>query len=56
MKPADGTGSERLLYPEDQWQAPTDRSPDGKYIHYDRGDPGITDIFVLPLAAGQKPG
>jgi len=55
VKAADGTGSERLLYPEDQWQAPTDWSPDGKYILYDRGDPGITDIFVLPVAAGQKP-
>jgi hypothetical protein len=54
-KAADGTGAERLLYPEDQWQAPTDWSPDGKYIIYDRGDPGVTDIFVLPLAAGQKP-
>ncbi len=55
VKAADGTGSKRLLYPEDQWQAPTDWSPDGKYILYDRGDPGITDIFALPLAAGQKP-
>ncbi|HEV2114728.1 MAG TPA: protein kinase [Terriglobales bacterium] len=55
VKSADGTGSERLLYPEDQWQAPTDWSPDGKYLLYDRGDPGITDIFALPLAAGQKP-
>ena len=55
VKPSDGTGSARLLYPEDQWQAPTDWSPDGKYILYDRGDPGITDIFVLPLAPGQKP-
>jgi eukaryotic-like serine/threonine-protein kinase len=55
VRPADGTGSERLLFPEDQWQAPTDWSPDGKYILYDRGDPGITDIYALPLAAGQKP-
>ena len=32
VKPADGTRSARLLYPEDQWQASTDWSPDGKYI------------------------
>jgi serine/threonine protein kinase/Tol biopolymer transport system component len=52
---ADGTGTERRLYAEEVWQAPTDWSPDGKYILYDRGEPGATDIFVLPLAGDQKP-
>ena len=55
IRAADGTGSQRLLYQEDQWETPTDWSPDGKYILYNRGEPGVTDIFVMPLAADQKP-
>ncbi len=55
IRAADGSGNERLFSPEDQWESPTDWSPDGKYILYNRGDPGATDIFVMPLAAGEKP-
>jgi eukaryotic-like serine/threonine-protein kinase len=55
VKAADGTGSERLLYQEDQWESPTDWSPDEKFILYDRGEPGATVIFVMPLATDQKP-
>jgi len=55
VRAADGTGSETLLFQEDQWETPTDWSPDGKYILYDHGDPGATDIFVMPVSADQKP-
>jgi serine/threonine protein kinase/Tol biopolymer transport system component len=55
IRAADGTGSQRFLYQEDQWETPTDWSPDGKYILYNRGEPGATDIYVMPVAADQKP-
>jgi len=55
IRAADGTGGERLLYQEEQWETPTDWSPDGKYILYNRGEPGATDIFAMPLASGEKP-
>ena len=40
---------------EDQWQSPTDWSPDGNYILYDRGEPGATDIFAIPFNGSEKP-
>ena len=36
VRAADGTGPQRLLMEEDQWQSPTDWSPDGKFILSDR--------------------
>jgi len=55
VRAADGSGSDRLLYQEEQWQSPTDWSPDGRYILYNRGEPGATDIYVMPAANGDKP-
>ncbi len=55
VKAADGTGTQRFVHEEDRWQQPSDWSPDGKYILYDRGDPGATDIWVMPVAAEEKP-
>jgi Tol biopolymer transport system component/tRNA A-37 threonylcarbamoyl transferase component Bud32 len=55
IRAADGSGGERLFPQEDQWESPTDWSPDGKYILYDRGEPGATDIYLMPVAADQKP-
>ena len=42
-----------MLTAEPLWQTPTSR--DGKYILYDRGDPGSSHIWALDLAAGSKP-
>ncbi|SPF37242.1 Serine/threonine protein kinase [Candidatus Sulfotelmatobacter kueseliae] len=55
VRPADGSGNESLFAQDDQWESPTDWSPDGKYILYDRGEPGATDVYVMPIAADQKP-
>jgi Tol biopolymer transport system component len=52
---ADGTGSEKVLSPEPIWQTPTDWSPDGKYILYDRGDPGTAHVWAMPVTLGGKP-
>jgi serine/threonine protein kinase/Tol biopolymer transport system component len=55
VRAADGSGGDRSLYQEEQWQSPTDWSPDGKYILYNRGEPGATDIYVMPVANDEKP-
>ncbi|MGA7906863.1 MAG: hypothetical protein WCA16_05590, partial [Candidatus Sulfotelmatobacter sp.] len=55
VRAADGSGEDLLLYQEDQWQSPTDWSPDGKYILYNRGEPGASHIYVMPVAKGDKP-
>ncbi len=55
VRAADGSGDDRLLYQEDQWQSPSDWSPDGKYILYNRGEPGASHIYVMPVAKGEKP-
>jgi len=55
VRAADGSGEDLLLYHEDQWQSPTDWSPDGKYILYNRGEPGASHIYVMPVAKGDKP-
>jgi serine/threonine protein kinase/Tol biopolymer transport system component len=53
---ADGSGTERALHEEANfWQSPSDWSPDGKYILYNRGEPGATDIYVMPFAEDEKP-
>jgi eukaryotic-like serine/threonine-protein kinase len=55
VRAADGSGEDRLIYQEDQWQSPSDWSPDGKYILYNRGEPGASHIYVMPVAKGEKP-
>jgi eukaryotic-like serine/threonine-protein kinase len=55
VKRTDGSMTEKVIYDENAWQVPTDWSPDGKYILYERGDPGTTDIFAMPVASGEKP-
>ncbi|MGC1650637.1 MAG: protein kinase [Candidatus Sulfotelmatobacter sp.] len=55
VRAADGSGEDLLLYQEDQWQSPSDWSPDGKYILYNRGEPGASHIYVMPVAKGDKP-
>jgi Tol biopolymer transport system component len=55
VRAADGTGNERVGMPEPIWQTPTDWSPDGKYILYERGNPGTAHVWAMPLASGGKP-
>jgi Tol biopolymer transport system component len=55
VRAADGTGSEKALSPEPAWQVPTDWSRDGKYILYERGDPGSAHVWALPLMPGGRP-
>jgi Tol biopolymer transport system component len=55
VRAADGSGDLRLLYQEEQWQSPSDWSPDGKYVLYSRGEPGASHIWVMPVAQGEKP-
>jgi len=55
VRSADGSGTERLYASDDEWEMPTDWSPDGRYLLYDRGEPGATDVYVMPTAPDQKP-
>jgi Tol biopolymer transport system component len=55
VRPSDGTGTERVLDPEPVSQIPSDWSPDGKHILYDRGDTGSSQIWALPAEPGGKP-
>jgi serine/threonine protein kinase/Tol biopolymer transport system component len=55
LRAADGTGNERALADEPVPQFPTDWSPDGKFILYDRGDPGTSHVWGLSVTAGGKP-
>jgi len=54
-KPADGTGKEQLLHPEPVNQILNDWSPDGRYILYERGEPGATDLYLLPADGKGEP-
>ncbi len=55
VRASDGSGENLMLYQEDQWQSPSDWSPDGKFILYNRGEPGASHIWVMPIAKGEKP-
>jgi Tol biopolymer transport system component len=55
VRAADGTGNEQVLSPEPIWQTPTDWSPDGRYILYDRGDPGTAHVWAMTVAAAGRP-
>ncbi|MFZ0792655.1 MAG: hypothetical protein WAM65_02725, partial [Candidatus Korobacteraceae bacterium] len=54
-KRADGSGTEELLYSEDQLASPNNWSRDGKYLIYSRGPQGSEDIWALPLDGDRKP-
>ena len=50
-----GVGEETLLSAE-QYAAPYDWSPDGRYLLFARASPGtLLDLWVLPVGVGQKP-
>ncbi len=52
--PVDGTGQRRVLHRSRERMEPTDRSRDGRFLLYDKGDVGMTDVWVLPLAEPSK--
>ncbi|HEV8366620.1 MAG TPA: protein kinase [Pyrinomonadaceae bacterium] len=55
-KLASGAGQEEVLLEADRPVLPTDWSPDGKFILYNRNDPMTrNDIWVLPLEGDRKP-
>jgi eukaryotic-like serine/threonine-protein kinase len=54
-KLSDGSGQEEELLNDDQLIEAWDWSHDGKYILYMRGQPGIQDIWALPLEGDRKP-
>ena len=53
--PANGAGSEEVLYASDAGKVPTSWSPDGKRLLYFTGGGRRHEIFVLPLTLG-RPG
>jgi Tol biopolymer transport system component len=55
VQASDGTGSATALYKEAVSQSPTDWSQDGKYILYERGEPGNANIWVMPTDGVSKP-
>jgi eukaryotic-like serine/threonine-protein kinase len=55
-KPYDGSGTEEELLSDDRLIIPNDWSCDGKYILYQRGMPGSTDIWALPLQGDRQDG
>jgi len=52
--PTGGTGQGRVLHRAHERMEPTDRSRDGRFLLYDRGDVGMTDVWALPLAEPSK--
>ncbi len=53
-KLSNGAGSETVVQESNVLLAPTDWSPDGRFLLVDTGEPGITQLGVVPLAGGQK--
>jgi Tol biopolymer transport system component len=55
-KAIDGSGKEEALgEPTELAVYPTDWSPDGKFLVYQRSGLGITDIGIVPLSGERKP-
>jgi Tol biopolymer transport system component len=51
---ADGAGKKRVVLTSKDRTEPTDWSPDGRYVLIDRGNIGVSDIWVYPLADPTK--
>jgi eukaryotic-like serine/threonine-protein kinase len=51
----DGSSPPKTVAPTGHYQNPTDWSRDGKYILFEEGDPGTTDIYAVSTAPGSKP-
>ncbi len=57
-KAADGSGNEEVLLQDDSDKTWKSISPDGRYLAYQRGNPGgkvSSEIWVLPLFGERKP-
>jgi len=54
MVPADGSGKWREVYRSTDRIEPTDWSRDGKWVLFNHGNIGATDIWVMPLAEPAK--
>jgi Tol biopolymer transport system component len=52
--PVGGAGQRRVLYRSPERMEPTDRSRDGRFLLYDKGNVGLTDVWALPLAEPAK--
>ena len=54
LVPADGSGKWHEIYRSTDRLEPTDWSRDGKYVLFNHGNIGATDIWVMPLAEPEK--
>ena len=55
VRSSDGSGGERAVIAEPVAQIPSDWSPEGRYILYDRGSTGNSDIWAVPVKPDAKP-
>ncbi|HUO85150.1 MAG TPA: protein kinase [Thermoanaerobaculia bacterium] len=53
IKPVDGSRSERLVLEDDDGLRPTDVTPDGRFLLYDKRTPGEGNIMAVPIAGGE---
>ena len=54
-RPADGSGTQQRVLATDKRDAPTDVSPDGRYLLYEEGDYKSSQLEILPLGRNAKP-
>jgi Tol biopolymer transport system component len=52
--PADGSGKYREIYRSTERAEPSSWSRDGRYVLFNRGNIGTTDVWVMPLADPTK--
>jgi hypothetical protein len=50
-----GEGGSELLLESDLDQVPTSWSPDGRWLAFDQGPPGATEVWVMSLDGGEEP-
>ena len=56
IKPADGSGEERLLFTSDEYKTPDSLSKDGRYLVFSsRGAKTGWDVWALPVQGEAKP-
>jgi Tol biopolymer transport system component len=55
VKLADGSGEARLVLSSGLRDDPTDWSPDGRYVIFNRGEIGDQRVWILPMFGDRKP-
>jgi Tol biopolymer transport system component len=55
IRSSDGTGKEEVLHPEPVQQFVNDWSPDGRYILYERGELGASDLYLMSADGKGEP-